>query len=116
MVAMRRLSLFAFLLLAGCRVTGTWDVVALEPDPAPDEWVLDTITLTDQGLYSATRMASTKRETTTGAYTFNGLELKLQPKDSEPRTYAATFGPGMTLVLKSDAQEPARTLRLKRRE
>jgi len=71
--------------LAGCSIAGEWRTV--NTDQVGANFPFYQVTFTEDHRYIAKGGPQVKDRTSTGTYSWNGMELKVTPKDGEPRSY-----------------------------
>lgn len=79
----------AMLVLTGCGVTGDWTLHTITPEEARQHYELASVTLNDDGTYTANATRAGREVTSTGTYTFENGKLSFSSDAGKTRTYDA---------------------------
>jgi len=89
-------------MLAGCGVTGQWTLDSITPEDARGNYAFASVTLNDDGTYTATSMQGGERSISTGTYTYDDETLTFMTASGKTRTYdARTTSLGSKLQVKT---------------
>ena len=82
---------------AGCSIAGSWERVSVDPPGAP--FPVDHVTFDRASNYTSTWTQDGEPRTNTGAYRWNGRQLKVASPGHEPRIYRGRLRLDGRLVL-----------------